>query len=160
MRLYVGALKKHKSCHIYLKFRIVVSEFSKKARPRKILIVDNEPDIALTIKVGLDREGILSDAFTDPREALKQFRHHTEDYLLVLTDVRMPFMSGFELAKRIRETKPEANIILMTSFEIDSLEFVKVFPSTKVDGVLQKPFLMSALTNLIVSYADQSKNKV
>jgi len=126
----------------------------------RILVVEDEPDIALTIKVALESEGFCSDIFTDPQEALKQYRRCSDSYFLVLSDVRMPEMSGFELVRRIRSIRPESNIVLMTSFEIDNSEFVKVFPSTKVDGFLQKPFSMSTLNELVLRYGNRNLNSL
>ena len=57
----------------------------------------------------------------------------------------------FEFVRRVRSVRPEAKIVLMTAFAIDLSEFVKVFPSTKVDGFIQKPFSMSALDDTIQS---------
>jgi CheY-like chemotaxis protein len=124
----------------------------------KILVVDNDPETALTIKMELERKGISSDAFSDPLKALKHFGRHSDDYVLVLSDVRMPAMSGFKLVRRIRSIQPDTKIILMTSFEIDSSEFVRVFPSTKVDGLLQKPFAIPAVCNIIFNHSRPGDN--
>jgi len=121
----------------------------------KILIVDNELQSAVTIKIALDSDGMRSDAFNDPQKALEQFKLRPDDYLLILSDIRMPAMSGFEFVRQIRKIRPEASVILMTAFEIDTSEFVKVFPSTKVDGFIQKPFSMDALNEVIFWHARQ-----
>ena len=136
-----------------------LARVSKKAAER-VLVVDNEPEVALTIKIGLEREAISSDVYIDPMIALKQFRRHSGHYFLVLSDIRMVKMSGFELVRHIRSIRPETNIILMTAFEIDKSEFVKVFPSTKVDDFLQKPFSMGTLNNLVHKYSERRLKNV
>jgi two-component system, NtrC family, response regulator PilR len=123
-------------------------------------VVDNESEAALKIKIELESEAISSDVYNDPLKALKQFRRHPDDYFLVLSDVRMAKMSGFELVRHIRSIRPEAYVILMTAFEIDISEFEKVFPSTKVNDILQKPFSMSTLNNLIQKYANRELTNV
>ena len=117
----------------------------------KILILDSGQENAIAIRIALDKAGIRSGAFSDPRKALEYFYRHPDEYSLILSDIRMPAMSGFEFVRRIRSVRPEAKIILMTAFAIDLSEFVKVFPSTKVDGFIQKPFSMRALDDTIQS---------
>lgn len=67
----------------------------------------------------------------------------------------MPHMSGFELAKEVNKDHPEMLIMLLTSFEIRRLEFEKVFPSTKIDALINKPIsikkLVDAVNALMVS---------
>ncbi|MFL6432785.1 MAG: PleD family two-component system response regulator, partial [Nitrososphaeraceae archaeon] len=70
--------------------------------PKKILLVDADPDITLAFKVGLEEDGLFDVyAYTDPLEALSYFKPHFYD--LLLADINMPKMNGFELCKRILE---------------------------------------------------------
>ena len=69
----------------------------------------------------------------------------------MLSDVRMPGLSGIQLAKRVKEIKPNVKVVLMTAFEIRDNEFSKVFPSTRVDGFVQKPIGIRELTNKILN---------
>ena len=62
------------------------------------------------------------------------------DCKLVLSDIRMPSISGFELVRRVKHLRPEMKIILMTVFKINQSEAQIVLPSTKVDAFLNKPF--------------------
>ncbi|HZB98471.1 MAG TPA: response regulator, partial [Nitrososphaeraceae archaeon] len=64
---------------------------------KKILIVDDEPDVTFTIKVILTSNGYQVDAFEDAEEALANFR--TEVYSLAFLDIKMPKMNGFDLYK-------------------------------------------------------------
>jgi DNA-binding response OmpR family regulator len=127
---------------------------------KKVLAIDNEQDIAMIIKIGLESEGFESDVYVDPLDALKQYSRSPDSYFLVLSDVRMPKMSGFQLARMVRSIRPEANVILMTAFEIDKSEFGMVFPSMKVDDFLQKPFSISTLHDLVLKYSNQSVRTV
>ena len=78
-------------------------------RHRRILSVDDDPDVTLTLKTILENDGYAVDIFNDPIIALDHFKKVTNDpthktgeegktqYCLVLTDIRMPTMNGFEL---------------------------------------------------------------
>ena len=72
---------------------------------RSILIVDDELDIVLIFKQALSRQGYTVFGFTDPLLALEHFKANSDDYGLIITDVRMPRMSGFDLAANIRVIK-------------------------------------------------------
>jgi DNA-binding NtrC family response regulator len=125
----------------------------------KLLIVDDESDIVQVLKLGLQKNRFLVDAFTNPEEALQSFKSNAEAYCLVLSDVRMPGLSGIQLAKKVKEASPSVKVILMTSFEIRDSEFSKVFPSTQVDGFVQKPIGIKDLTNKILSVISETRRR-
>ena len=125
-----------------------------------LLIVDDDPDIAHVLKQGLIKNGFLVSAFSDPEEALKKFQSNSKDYCLMLSDIRMPGMSGIRLAKQVKEINPNVKVVLMTSFEINDNEFSKVFPSTKVDGFVQKPIGIKNLTNKILDTIGETKRRL
>jgi CheY-like chemotaxis protein len=124
-----------------------------------LLIVDDDPDIVQVLKLGLLKNGFLVDAFTNPQEALQSFKSNANDFCLVLSDIRMPGLSGIQLTKRVKEINPNVKVILMTAFEIRDDEFSKVLPSTSVDGFVQKPINIKDLTNKILSVIGDSSVK-
>jgi DNA-binding NtrC family response regulator len=123
----------------------------------KLLIVDDDPDIVQVLKLGLLKERFLVNAFTNPEEALQSFKSNAESYCLVVSDVRMPALSGIQLAKKVKEINPNVKVVLMTAFEVRDNEFSKVFPSTHVDGFIQKPISIRDLTNKILSLIAETK---
>ena len=125
----------------------------------KLLVVDDDPDIVQVLKRGLEQNRFLVNAFTNPEEALQSFKSDAESYCLVVSDIRMPVLSGIQLAKRVKETNPNVKVILMTAFEIRDSEFSKVFPSTSVDGFVQKPIGIRELSNKILSIIGESKRR-
>ena len=125
----------------------------------KLLVVDDDPDIVQVLKRGLEQNRFLVDAFTNPEEALQSFKSDAESYCLVVSDIRMPVLSGIQLAKRVKETNPDVKVILMTAFEIRDSEFSKVFPSTSVDGFVQKPIGIRELSNKILSIIGEFKRR-
>jgi two-component system CheB/CheR fusion protein len=70
----------------------------KKKDKRRILIVDDESDITTALKMYLKVQGFQVDAFTDPANALAQFK--AGFYHLLILDIKMPEMNGFELYKK------------------------------------------------------------
>lgn len=127
----------------------------------KLLIVDDDSDIAQVIKRSLAKNRFLVYAFTDSEEALQNFQSYPKDhYCLMLSDIRMPGMSGIQLARRVKQINPNVKVILMTSFEIKENEFSKVFPSTQVDGFVQKPVHLEGLTNKILDTIGEIKRRV
>ncbi len=126
----------------------------------KLLIVDDDPDIAHVLKQGLLKKRFLVSAFTNPEEALQSFKSNSKDYCLILSDIRMPELSGIQLARKVKEINPNVKVVLMTSFEIRDNEFSKVFPSMHVDGFVQKPIGINDLTNKILSIIGETKRRL
>jgi len=59
--------------------------------------------------------------------------------VLILTDIRMPEMSGTELARRFKRIRPGVKVMIMTAFEVDR-DLKQVLPTIESNGFLQKPF--------------------
>ena len=109
--------------------------------------------------MGLLKNRFLVEAFTNSDEALQSFKSNAESYCLLLSDMRMPGLSGMQLARKVKEINPKVKVILMTAFEIRDSEFSKVFPYTQVDGFVQKPIGIRDLTNKILSIIGETKRK-
>ena len=105
-----------------------------------ILIVDDEQELATLYKEYFVAMGFDAVSFTNPLLAFEQYKQCPDKYSLVMTDQRMPIMSGIELANRIREFNPIVKILLMTAFDIADLEHDEAYRTAKIDGLLQKPF--------------------
>jgi len=112
-----------------------------------ILVVDDELDIVLIFKQALSRRGYTVFGFTDPLLALEHFKLNSSDYGLVITDVRMPRMSGFELAANIKVIKPDAKVVFMSAFEVSDLEFS--MPGVKIIDFLRKPVNVKTLVRRV-----------
>jgi CheY-like chemotaxis protein len=117
----------------------------------RLIVVDDDPDLAQVFTVGLLMNGFLVDAFTNPEEALQNLQSNSKDYYsLVLSDIRMPEMSGIQLARKVNDINPSIKVVLMTAYEIKDNKFSKVSPSIRVDGFIQKPTSITDLTNKIL----------
>jgi len=125
----------------------------------KLLVVDDDSDIVQVLKMGLLKNRFLVHAFTNSEEALEKFKSNAESYCLMLSDIRMPGLSGMQLARKVKEVNPGVKVVLMTSFEIRDNEFSKVFPSTHVDGFVQKPIGIRDLISKILSIIGETKRR-
>jgi DNA-binding response OmpR family regulator len=92
---------------------------------KNILLVDDEPDITFTLKDSLEyNAGFKVDTFTDPTVALKSYKINFYD--LVILDIKMPKMDGFQLYNKIKEKDPKAKICFLTATEIYYEKFRKL----------------------------------
>jgi DNA-binding response OmpR family regulator len=83
---------------------------------KKILVVDNESDITFTLQSILEDNGFIVDIYTDPVLALRNFQANSYD--LILLDIKMPDMDGFELYNKIKEIDSRAKICFLTASEM------------------------------------------
>ena len=123
-----------------------------------IYVIDNEKDIVTFVTSALERNGYSSvHSFTDSTEALKDIvlncsREKKKKVHMIITDIRMPEVNGFEIARRVRDINPDIPVVFMTAFEINSSEFHQVFPSLQVKEFLQKPFQVQKLIDTVKKY--------
>ena len=92
---------------------------NKKEKPR-ILIVDDEQDINTTLKILLSINGFDVDNYSEPETALKDFKANTYD--LVILDIKMPRLNGFQLYDEIKKIDPNVKACFLTAGEIYSNE--------------------------------------
>ncbi len=121
------------------------------------MVVDDERDILSIIKRGLESKNRFQvETFNDAESALESLKENPDDYYdLVLTDIRMPKINGFELYRRIKESNPHMKIVFITAFEINKEEFSKVIPSLDVIDFISKPVSMSTLMTKLNSILNQ-----
>ena len=123
------------------------------------MVVDDDKDtLAMTTK-GLFKAGFEVHGFSDSIAAIQHLESGCKDCGVLVSDIKMPNMNGFQLIRRARELRPDLKVVLMTAFEISKSEFDSVFPSTRVENVMQKPFLPSALAQMIKEIYNQSQTK-
>ncbi|WP_304131115.1 sigma-54 dependent transcriptional regulator [Ignavibacterium album] len=80
---------------------------------KPVLIIDDEREICDSISMILEYEGYTVDSTTSASEGLKKFSE--QDFSAVLLDIQMPEMNGFEVLKKIKETKPSASVIIISA---------------------------------------------
>jgi DNA-binding response OmpR family regulator len=113
----------------------------------RVLVVDDERDIADSLKAGLQIKGFTVDVFYDPVKALSNFRRGAYD--LVISDIKMPKMNGFELVYELEKIDDNVRVIFLTGF-VDMLkELTMLFPKLNVSEIIQKPIGIKDLVNKI-----------
>jgi DNA-binding response OmpR family regulator len=106
----------------------------------RILLVDDDSDIVLTFKKALEEYSQFEvDTFTDPLQALSRFKENTYDLLII--DIRLPNMDGFELYDKMKEIDNKVKVCFMTAYDINIKALRAVFPlSSDLDGCfIRKP---------------------
>src|SRR5215210_8936355 len=91
---------------------------------KQILLIDDEPDVTYTIQKILEDNKFKVDSFNDPILGLNYYKVNFYD--LVILDIKMPKMDGFELYTKIREKDPKAKICFLTATEIYYEKFRKL----------------------------------
>ena len=86
-------------------------------KSRSILLVDDELDIVNSIKRWLQADGFKVYGFANPLQALEYFQNNYDKIDLVLSDIRMRKMNGYELVKKIKVIRPETKVVFMTALE-------------------------------------------
>ena len=120
---------------------------------KKILIIDDEPDITYTIKNILEDNGFAADTFNDPILGLNNYKVNFYD--LVILDIKMPKINGFELYIKIREQDPKAKICFLTAITTFNEDFRKtrlaLGKTINEDYFIQKPIKMQDLVKKLTS---------
>ena len=107
---------------------------------KRVLIVDDEPDLNLTLKMILEDNGFKVDSFTDPFSALENFKEEAGSYDLVILDIKMPNMNGFEFYRQIKKIDDKVKVCFLTAGEMDYEQFRKeLIPELDKNCYIQKP---------------------
>ena len=120
---------------------------------KKIFLVDNEIDITYALENALENYGFQVDSFNDPILALDNYQIHFYD--LVILDIKMPKMDGFELYIKLREKDPKVKICFLTAITRFNEEFRKIRlalgKTINEDYFIQKPVEMEDLIKKLTS---------
>lgn len=112
--------------------------------PKRILLVDDEADIATVFKQGLEKHGVEVETFTNPSQVLDAFKPFYYD--IVILDIRMPGINGFELYKELRKQDDKFRVIFVTASELSPKELEAEVPP---NSLLNKPITIDKLVKLI-----------
>jgi two-component system response regulator ChvI len=123
-----------------------------------VLVVDDEGDILRLIVSYLEKRGIQHAGFSDPVAALGHLQQNRTKYDLVLSDVRMPHMSGLEFIDHVRALNPRVKILLMSAFTVDKDQMHRLHAESKIAEFVQKPFTFSKLGEALDRHLGSGKN--
>ena len=115
----------------------------------KIFIVDDEPDLTMLFKLGLEDNGFEVDAFNDPLIALNAFKNRPS-YDLALIDIRMPDMSGFQLYNEMKKVNRRVRVCFITAFDIQQTDMETIASSNKKSlNLIRKPIAIEEMVEEI-----------
>ena len=115
-----------------------------------VMILDDEIDIIGLFAEILTLNGISVRPFTNPEEALEDFKQNHNKYRLIISDVKMSPMSGVEFIAKAKEIDYNVNVILMTAFEMEGSDLKEI----KTDEFLNKPIGMKDLVRIVKKYIE------
>jgi two-component system, OmpR family, response regulator ChvI len=116
----------------------------------KILLVDDEPDLTLAFKLGLEDNGFEVDTFNDPLTALSAFKHKSSSYALVLLDIKMPKMNGFELYNEMRQINDQIRFCFITAYQVQKEDMNAISLSDeKSFDIIRKPIAIKEMVQRI-----------
>jgi len=140
-----------KGTTFYIRLPLAAEALKKEAKKRKvvaaklanILAVDDEPEVLKALELTLEYFGHWVKGFTRGAEAIKAFKDGNYD--MVITDLGMPEVSGWDVARAIKKIKPDVPLLLITGWVVDLDEEQKKI----VDGVISKPFSRDSISSAI-----------
>jgi DNA-binding response OmpR family regulator len=117
-------------------------------RHKRILVIDDDPDIVFTIRVGLESDPTMQVfGFDNPVTALVEFKPNF--YELLLIDVNMPLLDGFQLAQNLVRRDLNVRVCFMTSGEINMDAAREVHPLKSIGCFIKKPITAEELITRI-----------
>ena len=130
---------------------MTISSAYTKSSPNKarILVVDDDSDITTFIKLALVDAGFNVDVYSDPLQVISDFKPNYYDLLLI--DIRMPKLNGFELLKKLRKKDTRVKVCFITSFEVYYEAMIAEHPSINngLSGFIPKPITLENLIERI-----------
>ncbi|MDP9289477.1 MAG: response regulator [Thermoproteota archaeon] len=124
------------------------------------MIIDDNPDITTTFKMGIESSNNYADhdkrievyTYNDPLAALSEFKPHFYDLLLV--DINLPNMNGFELCEKMLIIDINVRVCFMTSGEVNREALREIYPAISLGCFIKKPVTIDYLVNRIKAELD------
>jgi CheY-like chemotaxis protein len=128
---------------IFLSSSLSLSSALSSATAKKslsVLLVDDEADIIKILQLILKKHDVIVSAFTDPTKALSHFESNMEQYRVVVSDIKMREMNGFEFTSQVKRLSPGIKVLLMTAFDVNKEDLEDGMKEVEIDGFIRKPF--------------------
>jgi DNA-binding NtrC family response regulator len=126
-----------------------------------ILMLDDEFDIVNIFTRALERQGFYVIGFTEPMLALDHFQKNSDRYWLIISDIRMPLIDGYQFIKKVKEIKPDVKVFFMSAFLTDDIRYRTGQSLLNVDEYIEKPISINDFIRLVKKYfpgTETSKN--
>jgi two-component system, NtrC family, sensor kinase len=122
-----------------------------------IMVVGDEYDIVSLVEISLKKAGLPVSSFTDPVAALSEFRLHPADFDLVISDIRMSGVDGYELARQVKKIKPDVKILLTSALECSSSrDIAKDLSHLDISGFIEKPISVKEVRNAVLTLINKN----
>ena len=115
----------------------IVSRSREAMKGKRILIVDDEPDVNLALRIVLEDNNFIVDSFNDPLRALENFKVNLYD--LIILDIKMPKKDGFEVYKEILKIDNRVQVCFLTAGDINYRSLKETFPTLDENQFIRKP---------------------
>jgi CheY-like chemotaxis protein/predicted regulator of Ras-like GTPase activity (Roadblock/LC7/MglB family) len=128
-----------------------------KSQAKRVLVVDDEPNVAMVLAGNLEKLGqeYIIDTASSGEETLAMLKKTA--YALIITDYRMPGMSGLDLAQEVRRHYPETEVILITAYGDDKLRDITA--RLNLAGYVDKPFTMEHICEVVKRVVECTQNQ-
>ncbi|HSA73776.1 MAG TPA: response regulator [Nitrososphaeraceae archaeon] len=113
--------------------------------PTQILVIDDDEDILNLFSGFLRKQGYSVTSYLDPLKAVEEIHRRPQKYSLIMTDIRMPGISGIELIRRICKINHDIKVIIISAFELNGEDLKNI----RYDNFIEKPVHMSYLVKSI-----------
>jgi DNA-binding response OmpR family regulator len=127
---------------------------NKRKANRKILVVDDEPDSSTIFRIALEDNGFDVDAFNDSTLALSAFKPNFYD--LVVLDIKMPKMNGYQLCEKIKKIDDKVKVCFLTASDVQYTEEIKTSSSSSATTsstfditLIRKPVILDELVRKV-----------
>ncbi|KPJ69716.1 hypothetical protein AMJ44_02510 [candidate division WOR-1 bacterium DG_54_3] len=114
---------------------------------KHILVIDDQESTRRIISQMLIDQGYQVTPAADGKEGLALFNQNPEAIDLILADINMPKIDGFEFLKRVKHRSPASPVIFLTGINVDVAKIVG--EEYKVDGIIKKPFQVEEILKII-----------
>jgi DNA-binding response OmpR family regulator len=104
---------------------------------KRILVIDDEPDVNITLRKVLEKNGFIVDSYENPFLALENFKPHYYDLLIL--DIKMPKMTGFSFYREIKKRDDKLKICFLTAGEMYYGSYSDIFSSLPANCFIRKP---------------------
>ena len=125
-------------------------------RGERLLLVDDEPSVLGALSETLSRAGYKVTSLTDPRAALEAFRARPAEFDLLFTDLTMPGLTGFELARQVMTIRTDLPVIVATGFGGNSVSDATTPPNVR--KIVEKPFNPRRIASTVREALQPKKN--
>lgn len=119
------------------------------------MIIEDEKDLLFVYRKGLEDTGMIISTFEDPRLALDEFKRNSDKYCVVITDLRMPNINGYDIINEFKLIRPEIKIILISAYNISQTDLSKnLNPGVIADRVILKPASLEHMKDEVLYFCN------